>query len=219
MRIVGLDISTTCVGYTVADVLSDGRIQPIVVNSLRLKAKKTKDESEDYPTHLFARAEEFRLLMEALSKDYSPFDMAVIEEPLSNSPVNINTTSMLLRFNGMCSEIVKETTGIVPHYISSYNARKYALPQLMAVRRFDKKGNPYTAKKVAKDDRNCRKVLFGDYPWDVDKKAVVWSELSKMFPTIQWKKNRQGNFDKTNFDASDSLALVVGIVKKVAYGG
>jgi hypothetical protein len=60
----------------------------------------------------------------------------VIEEPLLQS--NVNTVATLLRFNGMISKSVFDTLGVVPDFISSYDARKYSFPELMSVRKFKK---------------------------------------------------------------------------------
>jgi hypothetical protein len=46
----------------------------------------------------------------------------VIEEPLLQSN-NVNTVATLLRFNGMISKSVFDTLGVVPDFISSYDAR------------------------------------------------------------------------------------------------
>jgi hypothetical protein len=61
----------------------------------------------------------------------------VIEEPLLQSN-NVNTVATLLRFNGMISKSVFDTLGVVPDFISSYDARKYSFPELMSVRKFKK---------------------------------------------------------------------------------
>jgi hypothetical protein len=45
---------------------------------------------------------------------------------------------LTLRFNGMISKSVFDTLGVVPDFISSYDARKYSFPELMSVRKFKK---------------------------------------------------------------------------------
>jgi hypothetical protein len=56
-------------------------------------------------------------------------DHVIIEEPLISSNNSI-TVSTLLRFNGMISDCIYNVLGIVPDYISSYDARKYSFPDL-----------------------------------------------------------------------------------------
>mgnify|MGYP003704829071 CR=1 FL=1 len=92
----------------------------------------------------------------------------VIEEPLLQSN-NVNTVATLLRFNGMICRSVYETLNVVPDFISSYDARKYAFPELMAIRVTDKEGKILSEKELKKKSP----VLFGGYPKNVDKKLVV----------------------------------------------
>jgi hypothetical protein len=57
-------------------------------------------------------------------------------EPLLQSN-NVNTVATFIRF-GMISKSVFDTLGVVPDFISSYDARKYSFPELMSVRKFKK---------------------------------------------------------------------------------
>ena len=140
----------------------------------------------------------------------------VIEEPLPNSQNN-NTVTTLLRFNGMISQSIYEATGIVPTYISSYDARKYAFPELMAIRKFNKKGEEYEDKKIRRALKNNELVLYGDYPFNCEKKYIVWNKISEMFPDIQWEYDKNGELRTENFDASDSLVCVLGYLNKERY--
>ena len=66
-------------------------------------------------------------------------------------------------------------------YISSYDARKFAFPDLMAIRKFNKKGEEYTSKKIKKAIKNNELVLFGSYPFDCAKKMILWNKISEMY--------------------------------------
>jgi hypothetical protein len=94
----------------------------------------------------------------------------VIEEPLLQSN-NVNTVATLLRFNGMISKSVFDTLGVVPDFISSYDA-KYSFPELMSVRKFKKDGTALTDKQISKNVP----VLFGNYPFDADKN-ILWEKF------------------------------------------
>ena len=44
---------------------------------------------------------------------------------------NVWTVGTLLRYNSMISKSIYDILGIVPSYISTYNSRKYAWPDLI----------------------------------------------------------------------------------------
>jgi hypothetical protein len=141
----------------------------------------------------------------------------VIEEPLLLSN-NAETVASLLRYNGMVALSVYNMIGILPEFISSYEARKYGMPVLMAVRKFDKKGNILPLKKITKAVNTNDLVLFGAYPFDCAKKHIIWNFISEKYPEIQWVYNKDGELKNENFDASDSLICVLGYVNKLLYG-
>ena len=198
--ILGIDISTACLGVSLAKY--DGKeIEILKISHVKPKISKKIKGTEA----LFLKAKQFKEEFIEKYKDIGLTDI-VIEEPLPNSQNN-NTVTTLLRFNGMISQSIYEATGIVPKYISSYDARKYAFPELMAVRKFNKKGEQYDEKKIKRALKNDELVLFGNYPWDCQKKNILWNKVSEMFPNIQWEYNKNGDLKTENFDASDSSAF------------
>ena len=96
----------------------------------------------------------------------------VIEEPLLSSN-NVNTVATLLRFNGMISEAIYRIIGVVPNFISSYDARMYSFPELVSIRKYNKKGEEYPIEHIDDAIKKDNIVLFGAYPFDVDKKTVM----------------------------------------------
>jgi len=146
-------------------------------------------------------------------KDYN-ISKCIIEEPLAGSN-NINTVATLLRFNGMISDSVYTVLGIVPEYISSYDARKYSYPNLMGIRKFDKKGNQYDTKKILKDISNDKLTLFSSFPWDIDKKTVMWNFITEDYPNIEWLYNNKGELRQENFDSTDACVAVKGYLNKI----
>jgi len=208
--ILGIDISTACLGVSLAKY--DGKeIEILKISHVKPKVSHKIKGTEA----LFLKAKQFKEEFIEKYKDIGLTDI-VIEEPLPNSQNN-NTVTTLLRFNGMISQSIYEATGIVPKYISSYDARKYAFPELMAVRKFNKKGEQYDAKKIKKSLKNNELVLFGNFPFDCQKKNIVWNKISEMFPNIQWEYNKKGELKTENFDASDSLVCILGYINKEKY--
>jgi hypothetical protein len=202
--ILGLDVSTKTIGIALFE--NEGKNGKLKL--LHHVTPKIKPQPKNKMQELFEKAKIFE--DEFLNK-YSDIGITrvIIEEPLLRSN-NVNTIATLLRFNGMISRSVYDTLGVVPDYISSYDARKYAFPELMAIRTHDKKGEPYTEKQIAKN----KPVLFGAHPWDIDKKVVIWNLVSDLEPQINWLYCKNKILKKENYDRSDSFAAVVGFQRK-----
>lgn len=226
--ILGLDVSTKTIGTClylkngdVEDILKIAHYQPKIptkikgIEALLLKKKVFEEEF---------------LIKEIVDKGFKVTDV-VIEEPLLGSN-NVNTVATLLRFNGMISDSVYRLLGVVPEYISSYDARKYAFPELMAIRGTNKKKEFYPLSKTKsainktlakqhstnkKDKFSCL-TLFGKYDWDVDKKIIVWEKINNMYPDIEWVYDKKGNLRKENFDSSDALAVVLAYINMEKFG-
>jgi hypothetical protein len=144
--------------------------------------------------------------------NYADFGITkvIIEEPLLQSN-NVYTIATLLRFNGMISKSVYDTVGVVPEFISSYDARKYAFPELMDVRRFKKDGTPLPEKQIAKN----QPVLFGGYDFDVDKKYVLWEKVAELEPQVAWFYDKKNKLKKETFDTSDAYVCGIGYMNMV----
>ncbi len=184
--VVGLDVSTKTIG--VALFTTDCELVELTHISPKAKpAPVTQIEGILRKADLFATF---------ISKyDGLKITKVVIEEPLLGSN-NIYTVAVLLRFNGIISKIVYDKFGVIPTYISTYDARKFGFPELM---RPNAKGNI---------------VLFGEYPRDVDKKKVVWELVAEAFPEIEWLYGKRGNLQKENFDMTDAACAVIGEMRK-----
>lgn len=208
---MGLDVSTSTIGVCI--VLDDGsdygKILELTHISPKISSKIKGIESLFIKKKIF---EEFIVKF----KEFG-IDEVVIEEPLLRSN-NVNTVGTLLRFNGMISDCVYNILGIVPHYISSYDARKYSFPTLMSIRKYGKDEKQYDYKKIKKEIQQCKMVLFGDYPWTIDKKTVIQGNVSELFPDVPWIYNKKGELKKENFDASDAYVACLGYLNKEKYG-
>jgi hypothetical protein len=141
---------------------------------------------------LILKSEIFKTKLE----DYKKLGIVsvIIEEPLLNSN-NVYTIQTLLRFNTLICKTIYDIIGIVPEFISTYNSRKFAFPEL--VKENDKK----------------KYVLFGGLPKDVDKKMVIWELVAKREPQIQWQYTRNQTLKKENFDQTDAYTCVLGYMR------
>lgn len=119
--ILALDISTSCIGYTLMD--ENGKL--IEANCVKFKDKIT----------IFEKLEEFRKSTEYLKN--LPIKFIAIEEPLKKfmGKFSSATTIALLNFfNGMISSYLYLDFGMEPFYFNVNNARSLAFPGLKIVK-------------------------------------------------------------------------------------
>ena len=207
--ILGLDVSTKTIGIALYEDLGDkgGLILLTHVTPKIKPVPETKNEE------LFKKCNVFE---EEFLDKYINLNITrvIIEEPLLRSN-NVNTIGVLLRFNGMISRAVYQKLGVVPDFISSFDARKYAFPELMAIRTHNKKGEKYPQKDIDKKIKDDKTTLFGSYDWTVDKKTVIWEKVAEMEPQIEWLYNRNQVLSKENYDMTDAVAAVLGYQNKI----
>lgn len=207
-----MDISTSCTGVSILDYDTDTNEKKIVyIGNVKFKVPKNISTEES----LFLKSKQFTDDFIKKYKDIGITDIC-IESPLVSSN-NALTCLTLGRFNGMLSQSIYEATGIAPHYISSFDARKYGFPSLMSVRRYDKSDNPYPLKKIQKLIKDNELTPFGGYTYSTDKKYVLWELINEMYDGIEWQYNKKGELKKENFDSSDSLVAVLGWINYVKY--
>lgn len=206
--ILGLDVSTKCIGISIFE--DNNGIPKLKI--LKHVSPVIKPIPESNMEVLFKKANIFK---DDFLNEYKDFGITrvVIEEPLLRSN-NVNTIGVLLRFNGMVARDVYEILGVVPEFISSYDSRKYAFPELMAVRTKKKKDNtPLTPKEIAKN----KPVLFGAFDETVDKKMVIWEKVADLEPQIEWFYDKNNKLKNENFDMADSYCCTLGYMKKNGY--
>ena len=185
-KILGLDISTKTIGWALFG------IQKRELLELTHFSPKIKEESNKIEEMLL-KAEQFKSKLE----DYQNFGITnvIIEEPLINSN-NIRTVATLIRYNSFITQIIYETLGIVPEFISTYNSRKFAFPSLFT------------------ENKKGKKVLFGKYEVGCDKKYIIWQKVSEKEPHLTWTYTRNNTLKKENFDMCDAYACVLGHMKQ-----
>ena len=202
--ILGLDVSTKTIGIALFEDLGDNGILRLLHHVTPLVKPKPKNKMQE----IFDKAKIFE---EEFLMKYKDFGVSrvIIEEPLLRSN-NVNTVGTLLRFNGIISRSVYDVLGVIPEYISSYDSRKYAYPELMAIRTHNRRGEPYPLKQLEK----AKPVLFGAYDTEVDKKMVIWEKVSETEPQIVWLFDKKGKLKKENFDMCDAYVTVRSVMNR-----
>lgn len=187
-KILGLDISTKTIGWAIFNLDGSELLE------LTHFSPKIKPLPEDKIEVLIKKADAF----EEHLKKYKNVGITkvIIEEPLLNSN-NAYTVGTLLRYNTMIMKLCYDLLGIVPTFISTYNARKFGFPDLMG------------------ENKNGRKVLFGGYPKDIDKKHVIWEHVNAISPKIEWLYNKKGQLRKECYDMADAVTCVIGYINMI----
>ena len=187
-KILGLDISTKTIGWALFDLTGKNLLE------LTHFSPKIKPQPEDKIEELIKKADAFKKhLIEY--KDMG-ITRVIIEEPLLQSN-NIYTVGTLLRYNTLILKNCYDVLGILPTFISTYNARKFAFPDL-----------------VGANDKG-RNVLFGGYPKDIDKKHVIWEHVNAVCPEVKWLYGKTGNLKKENYDMADAATAVIGYINMI----
>jgi hypothetical protein len=186
-KILGLDVSTSTIGWALFDIMSKELLE------LTHISPRPKPKTDNKIHELLSKAEIFRTKL-LQYKDLGITNV-VIEEPLLNSN-NVYTIGTLLRFNTLITKEIYDVLGIVPEFISTYNSRKNAFPEL-----------------VQKNDKG-KHVLFGGLPKNCDKKQIIWDLVAKREPQIQWQYTKNNTLKKENFDQSDAYCCVLGYMKQ-----
>jgi hypothetical protein len=182
-KVLGLDISTKTIGWALFEIKSGSLLELTHVSPV----PKPKEECKI--KELLLKSEIFKSKLE----QYKGLGITkvVIEEPLLNSN-NIRTVQTLLRFNSFVCKVIYDTLGIIPDFISTYDSRKFAFPEL-----------------VQQNDKG-KFVLFGGLPKDIDKKMIVWEKVAKREPQINWLYTKNNTLKKENFDQTDAYCCVLG---------
>lgn len=186
-KVLGLDISTKTIGwalfeYNNQELLELTHVSPVI-----------KPKPEDKIEEILYKVDAF----EEKLKNYKDLGIkkVVIEEPLLNSN-NLWTVGTLLRYNSMISRSIYNILNIVPSYISTYNSRKYAWPDLV------------------RENNKGKMVLFGGLPKTIDKKEIIWKKVSNAEPQITWLYTRNNTLKKECYDQADAYTCVLGYMKK-----
>ena len=185
---MGLDISTKTIGWSLFDIQTEELLE------LTHFSPVIKPKQENKIQELLMKVDAFEEKLNGYKN--LGITKVVIEEPLLNSN-NVWTVGTLLRYNSMITKSIYDILGIVPDYISTYNSRKFAWPDL-----------------IQKNDKN-KFVLFGGLPKDIDKKELIWKKVSDKEPQITWLYTKNNTLKKECFDMADSYTCVLGHMKEM----
>jgi len=182
-KVLGLDVSTRTIGWALFDIQSRELLE------LTHVSPTPKPKEDNKIKELLLKGEIFRTKL----LDYKDMGITkvIIEEPLLNSN-NVYTVQTLLRFNTLVTKEIYDVLGVVPDFISTYNSRKFAFPELV------------------KENDKGKFVLFGGLPKNIDKKQIIWDLIAKKEPQITWQYTRNNTLKKENFDQTDAYCCVLG---------
>ena len=222
--ILGLDISTACIG--IAIIYDDGETLPQIELISHVSPKISKDikgiealilRKEIFEENFLKKMDEVLSGIECPLKKITD---VVIESPMvyASGGSNAETVAQLLQFNGILSDAVYRVLHIVPSYISSYDARMHSFPSLLSIRKYNKKGIVYPLSHIKKDIRDNHLILFGSYPFDCDKKLIMMNCVSELYPDIPWIYNKKGELKKENYDSCDALVCALAFSNNQRYG-
>lgn len=185
-KVLGLDVSTKTIGLALFDIETKNLLELTHISPV------PKPKPENKIEELILKSGMFRKKLQ----QYVGLGIkhVVIEEPLLNSN-NVYTVGTLMRFNTLICKEVYDVLGIVPEFLSTYNARKFAFPHL-----------------VQKNDKG-KFVLFGSFPKDIDKKVIIWELVAKREPQITWLYTKNNTLKKENFDQTDAYCAALGFMK------
>jgi RNase H-fold protein (predicted Holliday junction resolvase) len=184
-KVLGLDVSTRTIGWALFDIQSRELLELTHISPI----PKPKEDNKE----LLLKGEIFRTKL--LEYKDMGITKVIIEEPLLNSN-NVYTVQTLLRFNTLVTKEIYDVLGVVPDFISTYNSRKFAFPELV------------------KENDKGKFVLFGGLPKDIDKKQIIWDLIAKKEPQITWLYTRNNTLKKENFDQTDAYCCVLGHMKQ-----
>jgi RNase H-fold protein (predicted Holliday junction resolvase) len=185
-KVLGLDVSTKTIGMALFDIQTQNLLELTHVSPMpKLKVENKIEE-------LLLKS---AIVREKL-KTYVGLGIThvVIEEPLLNSN-NVYTVSTLMRFNTLVCREIYDILGVVPEFISTYNSRKFAFPELV------------------KENDKGKFVLFGGLPKDTDKKVIIWELVAKKEPQIVWNFTKNNTLKKENYDMTDAYCSALGLMK------
>jgi hypothetical protein len=186
-KVLGLDVSSKTIGWALFDIQSKELLELTHVSPI------PKPKEENKIKELLLKSEIFRTKLSQYKE--MGITKVVIETPLMNSN-NVYTVQTLLRFNTLILKEIYDVLGVVPDFISTYDSRKFAFPELV------------------KENDKGKFVLFGGLPKDIDKKHIIWELVAKKEPQITWQYTRNNTLKKENYDQTDAYCCVLGYMKQ-----
>lgn len=187
---ISLDISTTNLGIALWN--ESGKL--LELKHLELKIDKSTPAEDRYvfKANLFGRyMVEFK--KRVLEKYNAVITNIFVEAPFSNTPKNINTTAMLLAFNGIVCYELYRIFEVIPKKISVHDSRKIFCPEFIVSKK---------QKGVMKD------VLSFPKGWkSKEKKEYIRQKVEDLEPQIEWFYTRNNTIKDSSYDMSDAYCV------------
>lgn len=197
--IMGLDISTSCVGISIfneaGELLELTHANPQhnydILNQmedLHYKATILKDFFVEKRWHV------------------QKIKQIIIEEPLMGAKGTTHVAAMLNQFHGLVYAKLRGlfNDNVKIFYINEYDARLNAFPQLSEY-----------------DKRNKKRILWRPIPRTINgkpikeyRKMLIFLLVSQMYPEVTWNLNNNKTLNKKNYDRADSIATVLGFMQQ-----
>lgn len=183
--ILGLDISTSCIGYTILD--TDGKL--ITASYVKFADGLSK----------FEKLEEFKRATKFF-KDLK-ITFIAIEEPLvkfMGKFSSAGTIALLNFFNGMISSYLYQEFKMEPVYFNVNTARSQVFPK------------PKNNTSKSKPAEELEDVEVFDKKEKGSIKHEIWKKVMAMEPLIDWKYGpRSMKLLDENYDVADSYVIAV----------
>lgn len=189
--ILGLDISTSCIGYSIFDM--DGKL--IELSCVKFRDKLT----------LFEKLEEFKKSTEHFKN--LDIQFISIEEPLKKFMgkfSSASTIALLNFFNGMVSSYMYTQFGIEPIYFNVNNARSLVFPK----------------SKTPKKTKDSEEIIVSEEAEEKGSiKHEIWKKVMELEPLINWRYGpKSRKLLDENYDMTDAyvtaLALIITLDKQ-----
>ena len=188
---LSLDVSTTNVGVALWN--ENGNLEELKHLELKIDKKIVAEDRYIYKSNLFRDyLISFKIRVE---NEYDcVIDNIFIEAPLSNTPKNINTTAMLLGFNGIACYTIYQIFGAIPKKISVHDSRKIFCPEFI--------------KTTKKRTGEIKETLSFPKGWkNKEKKEYIREKVAKLEPQIEWFYTRNNTVRDTSYDMSDAYCV------------
>lgn len=190
-----LDLSTTNVGMALWN--SEGKLIELKHLQLKVDRKIPEENRYIYKADMF-KDYAFKYKEHVWKKYNGVIERVIIEKPLSSTPKNINTTAMLLGFNGIACYISYEVFNTYPVLITVHQARKIFLPEFV------------TGKGTLSFPKGWKSK---------EKKMTIWKKVSKLEPDVKWfygkiLRGKQTIKDES-FDMSDAFCCGFAALKQM----
>lgn len=182
---LGFDISTTCTGMSIFN--QDGEF-------IGVKHIKIETDTDVLPENRYiAKANTFKEYIQ-FYKDQNILGVA-IEDPLGGSN-NTFTVNLLVKFNGILSYLIYQELGVIPDYVTIHRWRSDLCIEFI------------------KQDAKGKKTLSFPKGWkSAEKKDFVFKKIAELYPSIEWLKNKKGEYVKENYDMADSVGVMLSYLK------